>query len=39
MQKEIFEKLCQFCEDSGQSKMIAVERALEVYIDDYYKKM
>lgn len=39
MQKEIFEKLCQFCEDSGQSKTVAVERALEMYVDDYYKKM
>lgn len=39
MQKEIYEKLCQFCKDSGQSKTVAVERALEMYVDDYYKKM
>lgn len=39
MQKAIYEKMCQFCEDSGQSKTVAVERALEMYVDDYYKKM
>lgn len=39
LEKGIFEKLSRFCEDSGQSKTVAVERALEMYIDDYYEKM
>ena len=39
LEKGIFEKLSKFCEDSGQSKTVAVERALEMYIDDYYEKM
>lgn len=39
LEKGIYEKLCQFCIDSGQSKTVAVERALEMYIDDYYEKM
>ena len=39
VEKGIFEKLSKFCEDSGQSKTVAVERALEMYIDDYYEKM
>lgn len=39
LEKGIFEKLNKFCEDSGQPKTVAVERALEMYIDDYYEKM
>ena len=39
MEKSVYEKLNQFCTDSGQSKTVAVERALEMYIDDYYEKM
>lgn len=39
LEKGIFEKLSKFCEDSGQPKTVAVERALEMYIDDYYEKM
>ena len=35
---EIFEQLETFCEQSGQSKTTAVERALLMYIDDYNKK-
>ena len=34
----IFERLEQFCEDSGQAKTVAMERALTMYMDDYYKK-
>lgn len=30
-------KLAQYCEDAGQSKGIAVERALEMYIENYYE--
>lgn len=39
LEKGIFEKLSKFCEDSGQPKTVAVERALEMYINDYYEKM
>lgn len=38
LEKGIFEKLSKFCEDSGQSKTVAVERALEMYIDDIMRK-
>ena len=39
LEKGIFEKLSRFCEDSGQPKTVAVQRALEMYINDYYEKM
>ena len=35
---ELFDRLNQFCEDSGQPKTVAMERALTMYIDDYYEK-
>ncbi len=38
MERTVFDKLSQFCEDSGQAKTVAMERALEMYIDDYYTK-
>ena len=38
IEKELFDRLNQFCEDSGQSKTVAMERALTMYIDDYYEK-
>lgn len=39
MEKQTFERLEKFCEDSGQTKTIAIERALNMYMDDYYDKM
>ncbi|MBQ1733984.1 MAG: ribbon-helix-helix protein, CopG family [Lachnospiraceae bacterium] len=36
--KEVNERLEQFCKDSGQSKTVAVERAIIMYIDDYEAK-
>ena len=36
LEKRTYEKLCRFCEDSGQSKTVAVERALEKYVSEYY---
>ena len=39
LDREIFELLSKFAEDSGQSKTIAVERAIKMYVDDYYEKM
>ena len=35
---EIYERLNRYCEDSGQTKTLAIERALSVYIDNYYKQ-
>lgn len=34
----IANKLEAFCDDSGLTKTKAVEKALEMYIDDYYEK-
>lgn len=39
MDKEIFDRLTCYCEDSGQSKTTAIERAVTMYIDDYDRKM
>lgn len=34
----VHERLERFCEESGQSKTTAVERAITMYIDDYDAK-
>lgn len=34
----IYERLVEICEDAGQSKTVAVERALTAYLDDYEAK-
>lgn len=39
LERSVFDRLNQFCEDSGQPKTVAMERALTMYIDDYYEKM
>ena len=36
--KTVYERLTQYCEDSGQTKTLAIERALMVYIDEYYRQ-
>ena len=36
---DVYERLEKFCEESGQSKTVAVERAITMYIDDYEAKM
>ena len=36
---QLFDRLTKFCEDSGQSKTTAIERAIAMYIDDYDEKM
>ena len=35
MDQSVFERLKRFCEQSGQSKTTAIERAVVKYIDDY----
>ena len=34
----IYERLEKMCEDAGQTKTVAVERALNLYLDDYEEK-
>ncbi len=34
----IYEKLEKFCEESGQSKTVAVERFLNKCLDEYFEK-
>lgn len=36
--KNIYKRLNQYCEDSGQTKTMAIERALVSYMDDYYEQ-
>lgn len=38
LDQTIYERLNRFCEESGQPKTVAVERALSMYIDDYIAK-
>ena len=38
MDKEIYDKLTVFCADSGQTKAVAIERALAMYVADYNAK-
>lgn len=35
MKNELFERLNDFCERSGQPKTVAIERAVKAYIDAY----
>lgn len=34
----VYEDLQKFCDESGQTKTVAVERAVIAYIEDYNKK-
>ena len=34
----VYEQLTEFCQEAGQTKTVAVERALSEYLDDYKKK-
>ncbi len=34
----IYERLVNLCEDAGQTKTVAVERALTAYLDNYDKR-
>ena len=36
--KTVYERLTKDCEDSGQTKPLAIERALMAYIDEYYRQ-
>ncbi len=39
MEQTLYERLNDYCEKSGQSRTLAVERAVKMYIDDYDEKM
>ncbi len=39
MDKAIFERLNEFCKKAGQSKTVAIERAIDKYIDEYEEQM
>lgn len=38
LEQELYDRLNDFCERSGQPKTVAIERALAMYIEDYYDK-
>ena len=38
IETRIYERLEALCKDAGQTKTVAVERALEAYLDDYEVK-
>lgn len=38
IEREIIEMLEQYCDDVGQTKTIAIERALKQYLCEYHKK-
>ena len=39
MDREVAERLDQFCKDSGLSKTTAIEHALRGFMDDYYERV
>ena len=39
MEQETFTRLEEYCDKSGQSKTVAIERAVNSFIDDYEEKM
>lgn len=38
IEKNIYDRLEELCNDAGQTKTIAVERALSAYLDSYEEK-
>ncbi len=38
MATPVMDRLTKFCEETGQPKTVAVERAISMYIDDYDSK-
>lgn len=38
IEKETFERLEKFCKNSGLGKTVTLERALNMYMDEYYGK-
>ena len=38
IETQLYERLEELCKDAGQTKTVAVERALVAYLDDYEEK-
>lgn len=38
IERKVYEKLDKFCEQSGQSKTVAIERILDKYFQDFFAK-
>ena len=38
MEKITFDRLAEYCEEAGQAKTVAVERAITAYLDEYDEK-
>lgn len=38
IETDVYKRLDDFCKDAGQSKTVAVERALTAYLNDYEEK-
>ncbi|AEN77823.1 hypothetical protein [Ligilactobacillus ruminis] len=38
IESTIYDRLVEVCDDAGQTKTVAVERALLAYLDDYDEK-
>ena len=38
MDANVYERLTDYCQESGQPKTVAVERAINMFINDYEKK-
>lgn len=38
IETKIYDRLVELCEDAGQTKTVAVERALLAYLEDYDEK-
>lgn len=38
IESPIYDRLVEFCDNAGQTKTVAVERALTAYLDEYDKK-
>lgn len=39
LDNDVCERLSKYCEDFGQSRTVAITRAILMYMDDYYEKM
>ena len=39
MDREVFDILSKFIESSGQSKTLAIERAIRMYVADYERRL
>lgn len=37
LDRAVYDRMEEYCQDSGQSKTVAIQRALEQYIDRYYE--